>query len=260
MVPGTTPRRSASSLLVSACWAHSRIIRSRNGWAAALAPPPGDGLGVNFWRLWSATAVADLADGVLKVALPLVAATLTDSPALVAGVGVALTLPWLLIALPAGVLVDRVDRRAAMVICDGVRIAVLMALVAAVAAVFGSIAVLCGAAFLLGTAETVHDTAGQAMLPQVVDRELLIRANSRQQAVALTANQFAGPPLGGLLVAIGAAVAFAAPALLWAVALGAYCCCAAASRSLAPRTPPSAPTSPKDCASSSDIACCARWR
>jgi MFS family permease len=70
-------------------------------------------LGVPFWQLWSASSLSNLADGLVRIALPLVAVTLTDSPALVAGVAVAVTLPWLFFALPAGALADRVDRRIA---------------------------------------------------------------------------------------------------------------------------------------------------
>src|ERR671920_333341 len=72
-------------------------------------------LGRPFWQLWSASSLSNLADGLVKVALPLIAVTLTDSPGMVAGVTLAVTLPWLLFALPAGALADRLDRRIAMV-------------------------------------------------------------------------------------------------------------------------------------------------
>jgi MFS family permease len=76
-------------------------------------------------------------------------------------------------------------------------------------------------ALLLGTAETVYDTCAQSILPQVVPRDRLARANGRLIAAELTANEFVGPPLGGLLVAAGIALAFATPAALWAAAVGA---------------------------------------
>jgi predicted MFS family arabinose efflux permease len=76
-------------------------------------------------------------------------------------------------------------------------------------------------ALLLGTAETVYDTSAQSILPQVVPRDRLPRANGRLIAAELTANEFVGPPLGGLLVAAGLAAAFATPAALWAAAVGA---------------------------------------
>jgi MFS family permease len=182
-------------------------------------------LGLPFWRLWSASALSNLADGLVKIALPLVAVTVTDSPALVAGVALAVTLPWLLFALPAGALADRVDRRVAMVTANVVRAAAVAVL--AVAMVLGldssaaAIWALYAVALLLGTAETVHDTCAQSILPQVVPRDRLPRANGRLIAAELTANEFVGPPLGGLLVAAGIAAAFATPAALWAAAVGA---------------------------------------
>jgi MFS family permease len=85
-------------------------------------------LGVPYRRLWTAAGLSNLADGIVKVALPLIAIRYTDSPALVAGLAVALTLPWLLFALPAGALADRLDRRRAMLAANTVRAALLAAL------------------------------------------------------------------------------------------------------------------------------------
>jgi MFS family permease len=182
-------------------------------------------LGVPFWRLWSASALSNLADGLVKIALPLIAVTLTDSPGLVAGVTLAVTLPWLLFALPAGALADRVDRRIAMVTADIVRATAVAVLAVPLVLGFESSAAaiwaLYALALLLGTAETVYDTSAQSILPQVVPRDRLPRANGRLIAAELTANEFVGPPLGGLLVAAGVAAAFATPAALWAAAVGA---------------------------------------
>ena len=184
-----------------------------------------DRLGLAFWQLWSGSGLSNLADGLVKIALPLVAVTLTDSPGLVAGVALAVTLPWLLFALPAGALADRVDRRIAMITANVVRSAAMAVL--AVALVLGlessaaAIWALYAVALLLGTAETVYDTCAQSILPQVVPRDRLPRANGRLIAAELTANEFVGPPLGGLLVAAGVVAAFATPAVLWAAAVGA---------------------------------------
>ena len=181
-------------------------------------------LGLPYWQLWSASSLSNLADGLVKIALPLVAVTLTDSPGLIAGITLAVTLPWLLFALPAGALADRVDRRIAMVIANVVRAAGVAVL--AVALVLGlesspaAIWALYAVALLLGTAETIYDTCAQSILPQVVARDQLPRANGRLIAAELTANEFVGPPLGGLLVAAGVAAAFATPAALWAAAVG----------------------------------------
>jgi MFS family permease len=76
-------------------------------------------------------------------------------------------------------------------------------------------------ALVLGTAETMYDTCAQSILPQVVPRDRLPQANGRLIAAELTANEFVGPPLGGLLVAVGVAATFVTPAALWATAVGA---------------------------------------
>jgi MFS family permease len=172
-----------------------------------------------FWRLWTASSLSNLADGVLKVGLPLVAVRLTDSPTLIAGLTLALTLPWLLFALPAGALADRVDRRRAMLAANTARGLLLAALAAVALAGADSIWALYAVAAGIGMAETVYDTAAQSILPLVVPRDRLSAANGRLFAAELTANQFVGPPLGGLLVAAGAAAAFGVSAGLWAAAL-----------------------------------------
>ncbi|MCU1432999.1 MAG: Na+/melibiose symporter-like transporter [Actinotalea sp.] len=178
-------------------------------------------LGPRFWRLCTASGLSNLADGVLKLALPLVALQYTRSPLLVAGITVALTLPWLLVALPAGALADRMDRRRLMLAGNIARASLLAALVVLVALDLGSIATLYVVAFCIGVAETVYDTSAQSILPQVVAKELLSRANGRLFATELTAQEFVGPPLGGALVAAGTVLAFATPAALWVVAVGA---------------------------------------
>jgi MFS family permease len=189
---------------------------------AEVPPAPGrQPLGGAFWRLWTSSGLSNLADGIFKVALPLVAIRFTRSPTLIAGLTFALTLPWLLFALQAGALADRLDRRRAMLFANAVRAALLAALVLSVAVGVDSIWALYGVAVCIGVAETIYDTSAQSILPQIVARDQLSRANGRLYAAELTANQFVGPPLGGFLVAAGAVMAFATPAGLWAAAVGA---------------------------------------
>lgn len=182
--------------------------------------PAPHSLGGDFWRVWTSSGLSNLADGVLKVALPLAALRFTDSPVLVAGVTVALGLPWLLCALPAGALADRLDRRRAMVGANAVRGALVLLLAVGLALDVGSIWLLYATAFLIGTAETLYDTSAQSILPQMVHRDRLSRANGRLYAVEFTSHQFVGPPLGGALVGVSAALAFVTPAALWVAALG----------------------------------------
>jgi MFS family permease len=175
-------------------------------------------LGRNFRRLLAASAAANLADGIFQVALPLVALSVTRDPAAFAAVTLVARLPWLLCALPAGALADRLDRRRTMLRVDVGRVAVLGALAVVVAAGRQELWILYVVAFALGVGETLHDTAAQSVLPNVVGPDDLARANSRQYAVELSANQFVGPPLGGLLAAATLAGALSASVVGYALA------------------------------------------
>ena len=174
-----------------------------------------------FWRLWTAAGLSSLADGVLKVALPLVAVGYTREPALIAGLAFAFSLPWLLLALPAGALVDRFDRRRTMLAANLVRGGLLAAVTLLTVLGAGSIWALYVVAVGVGCAETLYDTAAQSIVPQVVGRDQLARANGRMFAAEQTANEFAGPPLAGVLAAAGVAAALVTPVALWAVAVAA---------------------------------------
>jgi MFS family permease len=182
----------------------------------------GGGLPPSYWKLWFASAGSNLADGMFWIALPLLAVRLTDSPGLVAGVVVASRLPWLLFALVAGALADRLDRRRAMILVNLVRAGLLGGLAVATFADLASLPLLYAVAFALGTAETLFDTSAQSIMPNLVASDRLSRANGRLYAVELTMNQFVGPPLGGFLAALAIAFAFgtgAAAYLLAAVSL-----------------------------------------
>jgi MFS family permease len=173
------------------------------------APAPANkGLGSRYWRLWSATVVSNAGDGIDAAALPLLAATLTRDPRLVAGMGVAFTLPWLLFALPAGAIVDRLDRRKVMYRVNIVRAALVAVIALSVAADTASIWLLYVVAFLLGTCETLFDNAAQSIMPSIVRPNQLELANGRQYAGEVVANTFVGPPLGGFLFAAAASAPF----------------------------------------------------
>jgi MFS family permease len=191
---------------------------SMSAHAPTARPAPAAPLGAAFRRLVASSAASNLADGLVKVGLPLLAARLTRSPALVAGVAVAAGLPWLVAALHAGALADRLDRRWAMVGANLVRLVVLAVLAATIAGDLATIWLLYAVAFALGLAETLFDTSAQSLLPRLVDRSQLSRANGRLYAVELSTNQFAGPPIGSALVAVSLALAFVAPAGLFLLA------------------------------------------
>jgi MFS family permease len=176
-------------------------------------------LGRNFNWTMVASGFANLADGVFQVALPLLAVQLTRSPLLIAGVAIAERLPWLL-APVAGALADRLDRRQTMVRVNLVRTVLLGALALAVATDLANLAMVYAVALLLGIAETLFDTSAQSLLPAVVARDDLTRANSRLYAVELVAQAFVGPPLGGLLAGVGMAIALGSPAAAYLVGAG----------------------------------------
>src|SRR5947209_11438917 len=121
-----------------------------------------------FWRLYASSATSNLADGVGRTALPLLAASYTRSPVLISGLITFAFLPWLLFALPSGALVDRLDRRYAMAGANLIRAASTAALAVVVLTHTVSIAIIYVVAFALGLAETVYDSASRAILPQVV--------------------------------------------------------------------------------------------
>lgn len=187
------------------------------------SPPPSVGdnrLSGAFWALWSASALGDLATGSVLVAVPLLAAALTRDPVLIGGLTAATLLPWLLFGIPAGVLVDRMDRRTAMVAGNLIRAAALAALGALIVAGHADLRSLFAVAFLLGTAETVYDCAARAALISVAPVGQIDRANGLLITTHMVASDFLGGPLAGTLFAVTAALPFGLYAAAFALAAG----------------------------------------
>ncbi len=181
-------------------------------------------------RFVAASALTNLGDGIATVAWAWAASLLTRDPLLVALVPVALRLPWALLALPAGIVTDRTDRRRLILRMDIARaLAFGLAAVALAAlpvgdapaqgvsspAAFGA---LIAAALVVGAAEVFRDNAAQTMLPALVPPQALERANGRLWSAELVGNALAGPPLGALLIAIALPVPFAANTLAYGLA------------------------------------------
>ena len=180
-------------------------------------------LGRDFRKIWPASAISNLGDGAMIAAGPLLVASITDEP-LAVGIAVFVQqVPWLLFALFSGALVDRLDRRLVVVAADTFRAIVLGALGIAVLVGVSPLWAVYLTLFLLGTAETLADSASGALLVNAVPKEHLGKANARLYATGTVANQLGGPPIGALLFALGAgvplvmnAVTFAAAATLMA--------------------------------------------
>jgi MFS family permease len=171
-----------------------------------------------FWRLWTASTISNLGDGVLLVALPLLASRLTRSELSIAFIGVAAALPWLLFSLPVGAFVDRIDHRLLMVRADVFRTLVVGALTIAVASDNAQMWMLWVAAACLGVAEVFFDNASQAMVPAIVPIELLEKANGRRFAAEIAANSFVGTTIGSVLFVAAMWLPFGFDALTFAIA------------------------------------------
>jgi MFS family permease len=174
--------------------------------------------GSGFAKLWGATAVSNVGDGVYATALPLLAASLTRDPLLVSLVSFAEWLPWLLFGLLSGALLDRWDRRRVMWTVDAARFAIVGGLAVAVLMDRASIALLAAVGFLLGTGQTLVDTGAHSILPALVSRDAqrLERANGRLVGTQVVTQELAGPPVGGFLFSLTTWVPFAVDAVSFA--------------------------------------------
>lgn len=178
-------------------------------------------MGRNFRWLVGGAYAANLADGIILAAAPLLLATLTDSALLIAAAPMLNRLPWLLLGLGAGAVADRVDRRRMTMTGDLARVVVLALLVTALVTGHASIVVVLAVSLLLGVCDVVTDSAAMTLLPSVVDRRDLTTGNARMMSANLVANQMLGPAVGAGLFALGSAWAFSSSALLLLLAAAA---------------------------------------
>lgn len=195
-------------------------------------------LGASYWKLWTATAISNLGDGVSMVAYPWIASAVTRSPILIAAAGFASRLPWLIFTLHAGVLTDRFDRRKLIVSMDLIRgiltvfvgVVVLinqnslpslndLTTITGIATNWPLYLTLVFAAFLFGLAEVLRDNSAQTLMPSVVDKENLEKANSRMWSAEALTNSFIGPPLGSLLIGVAIFLPFFFDAISFFIAV-----------------------------------------
>lgn len=178
-----------------------------------------------FQNLFVSNLATNLGDGVLRTAGPLLAVRLTTDPLLISFLSGLALLPWLFFAIPAGILVDRIDRRVALRIANGVRVFLAIALVVLYATGDLTIWWLYVAVFVDGACETIYDGAIRAMMPAIVTKEQLPTANSRVEAGELVLQNFAAAPLTSLLfgiavlIPLGANIGFYALAVVLALLL-----------------------------------------
>lgn len=201
-----------------------------------------------YRRFLAAAGASNLGDGIVALAVPWVAAMITRDALLVGLVAAATRLPWFLLTIPAGVVTDRMDRKSLLrradlsrsVLAAGLALTVLVAglpLPDGDPRAIPLVLALAAFAFLLGAAEVLRDNAAQTVLPAIVGRGRLERANGRLWSVELTAGQFIGPPVAGVLVAVSVGLPYGAVSLAYLLAAVLVGGITIAPRTAAPRAP-----------------------
>jgi MFS family permease len=175
-------------------------------------------LGSNFAKLWTSNAISTIGDGALLAAGPLLVASQTSEPALVAAAVFAQQLPWILFSLISGVCVDRLDRRRAIILANVLRTIAVGGLTLAIGFDATSLTIIYTALFILGIGDTLADNGAVALLPSVVPKEKLESANSWLQGADILGRQLIGPPLGAYLFVMLAVLPFGLDTVTFVVA------------------------------------------
>jgi predicted MFS family arabinose efflux permease len=176
-----------------------------------VAPPR---LGGGFRWLLGSSWLSNLGDGMAVAAGPLLVASLTGDPVLVASAALLQWLPPLLLGLHAGALSDRLDRRLLVVCVDSVRAVIVLVLAVAVLTGHETVALVLVALFALGCTEVFADNTTSTLLPMLVERQDLTVGNARLMTGFVTVNQLVGPAVGAGLFAAAAWTPFASYAVL----------------------------------------------
>ena len=194
-------------------------------------------LGASYWKLWSATTISNLGDGIVSIAYPWLASAVTRSPLLIALSVVVSRLPWLIFTLHAGVITDRFNRKRIIVAMDSLRGLLTIAVGIFVYLERDSLpslneltsltnletnytlySVILVTAFLFGLAEVLRDNSAQTLMPAVVEDKDLEKANGRMWSAESLTNSFIGPPLGSFIIAIAIFLPFFVDAATFFVA------------------------------------------
>ena len=170
-------------------------------------------LGRSFRWLLASSWTTNLGDGITLAAGPLLVAAQTHNPLAVAMATFLQRLPWLIFGLYAGVLADRVSRRAIVMTTGLIRVVILVLLTASILMHRVDTVVVLAALFLFGVNETFGDTTTATLLPMLVGKRDLGLANSRALTGVIVWNQLAGPPIGAALFAAGMALPFVSEAV-----------------------------------------------
>ena len=165
-------------------------------------------LGPAFNRLFSASVISNLSDGLLAVAAPLLAISLTKDPVLISLLSAFVMLPWLLFAIPIGLIVDRSNKRLLITFTNSIRFITAGLVALAISTDTITIYWLLLATFLIGTCEVATDTATQSLIPVILEKKNFEKANSRLNIAETVIQNFIGAPLSGFLYATAVVLPF----------------------------------------------------
>ena len=171
----------------------------------------------DFLLLWTGQSISELGSAVTTLALPLTAVVVLRASVFQVGLlSAATTIPFLLIALPAGLVVDRIAKRGLMIGCDTARMLIIGSV--PVAAWLGGLTLiqLYVVAVAAGAGTVFFDVAYQSFTPALLDHDQLPDGNGKLAATQSFA-QVAGPGVGGALFGLLRAGALTADALSYAV-------------------------------------------
>jgi MFS family permease len=183
-----------------------------------------DNKATSLWRsrdyllLLSGQIVSNVGSQVSTLAFPLLVLALTSSPAQAGFVGTMRVIPYLLLSLPAGALVDRWDRKRVMILCDTGRALCLASIPVAYALGHRALVQLYLVSLFEGILFVFFNLAEVACLPRLVKKEQLAEATA-QNVTANSASYLVGPALGGVLYGLGKFVPFLTDALSYIVSV-----------------------------------------
>ncbi len=179
----------------------------------------------NFKRLLISSFASNFADGLVKIAAPLLAAFLTRDPILISFLSSLSFLPWLLFAIPIGGIADRVERFKLLALANLARVFIfgfgtylVFNLNNADAFLAMNISWLYLLVFLVGICEVIADTASQSLIPEMLDESQREKGNSQMQTAQFVVQEFMGVPIAGVLFAISMFVPFFVGTIGFAIA------------------------------------------